>query len=390
MNGIHLPRFAFLLLIILTNHKEFYMILIKGFCCLFYFSLLIFSIGTLRAQETLNRVVTIDGLDRQFIVYLPKNFTPVESLPLLFCFHGGGDSAEGMMRGTADFRPLADNQRFIAVYPQGVIIRNDKDPEGSSNWNSRGPYDNGTDDIGFTAAIIDLLVKEYTADPNRIYACGFSLGGNFVWDLACYLGDRFSAVASVAASMWQWTLQDCSSNHRVGILSIHGTNDFYNPYDGNQYSISIDRLNEHWALINGSEEAPVTSQSAPGVTQYVWNRGEGCHTVAHYRVQNGEHVWPSFATQAIWDFVSHYKSSGLIGCSSPVELTINAYSKQNQELTITVENLPEGRFEIRSSKDGQPFHSLTADISINQNTVFPLTIPNIREDALLLQVWEKP
>ena len=104
------------------------------------------------AQNELTRSVTVDGIQRQLLVYLPQDFQPSESLPVLFCFHGGDDSAEGMMRFTADFRPLADSERFIAVYPQGLIF------EGSSHWNSEGPYDNGTDEIGFTRAMIDLLV----------------------------------------------------------------------------------------------------------------------------------------------------------------------------------------------------------------------------------------
>ena len=29
-----------------------------------------------------------------------------------------------------------------------------------------------------------------------------------MWDFASLLGDRFAAVASVAASIWQWTYDD--------------------------------------------------------------------------------------------------------------------------------------------------------------------------------------
>ena len=109
-------------------------------------------IGVIQAQQTLSRSVTVEETRREFIVYLPRNFTPAESLPVLFCFHGGDDSAEGMMRETADFRPLADSERFIAVYPRGLIF------EGATHWNSEGPYDNGTDEIGFTSAMIDPCI----------------------------------------------------------------------------------------------------------------------------------------------------------------------------------------------------------------------------------------
>jgi hypothetical protein len=54
-----------------------------------------------------------------------------------------------------------------------------------------------------------------------------------------------------------------------------------------------------------------------------------------------------------------------------------------------VKNIPEGNFEIRTSTDGQPFQPMIPGISINQNTVFPLTISKVRDDKLLLQVWKK-
>ena len=152
---------------------------IKIIRSLFFLLLLVSWVGIVQAQETLNKSVNLGGLDRQFIVYLPKKFTHTESLPVLFCFHSGGGSADGMMRFTADFRALADDQRFIVVYPQGAVIRDEKDPQGSSNWNTIGPYDNGTDDIGFTGAMIDFLEMDYAVNSSRVYACGFSLGGEF-------------------------------------------------------------------------------------------------------------------------------------------------------------------------------------------------------------------
>ncbi|MDG2487106.1 MAG: PHB depolymerase family esterase [Roseibacillus sp.] len=335
------------------------------------------------AQDVLTRSVRVDGSERQLLVYLPENFRASESLPVLLCFHGGDDSAEGMMRFTADFRPLADSERFIAVYPQGLIF------EGSSYWNSEGPYDNGTDEIGFARAMIDLLVRDYAADPTRVYACGFSLGGNLMRDLACYLGDQVAAVASVAASMWEWTLEDCSTTNRTGILSIHGTEDSYNPYNGNQHSISINSLNTHWASHNGANKSPITSTVSPGVTRYLWDKGDGCHTVEHYRIQNGPHSWPSFSKEVIWEFVSRYNISGLIGCGSEVELVIDGYNPKTRQLTLNVRNLSAGNFEIRRSSTGS-FQSFRPRIEINQDTVFPLTIPSVPRDTLLLQIWERP
>ena len=189
--------------------------------------------------------------------------------------------------------------------------------------------------------------------------------------------------------MWEWTLADCSTSDRTGILSIHGTNDFYNPYNGNQYSISIESLNSHWATLNGTTRFPATSTISRGVTRLLWDRGEGCHTVEHYRIQNGPHSWPSFSREVIWGFVSQYDSSGLIGCGSRVDLVIHEFEPATRQVSLSIRNLPTGTYEIRRYTTGS-FQSFQPRIEISEDTVFPLTIPNLPPDSLLLQVWERP
>jgi poly(3-hydroxybutyrate) depolymerase len=67
-----------------------------------------------------------------------------------------------MMRFTPDFRPLADSNQFIAVYSQSLVT--DSKGNSSTTWNNKGPYDNGTDEIGFAEAMnareIQLLARK--------------------------------------------------------------------------------------------------------------------------------------------------------------------------------------------------------------------------------------
>ena len=350
-------------------------------------TLLLFVPLASKGQQLINRTTEVQGEEREYLVYLPRGFSNAESLPVVFCFHGGDDYAESMMRFTADFRPLADQHKFIAVYPQGLVFGG----KGGSatNWNYKGPYDNGIDEIAFVESMIESVTSDYSCDHRRIFACGFSQGGNLMWDYASLLGDRFAAVASVAASMWQWTYDDFTPLEKIGVLTIHGTNDFYNPYTGNQYSISMDRLNRYWVEINGSEETASSSQYARGVTQYVWQGTEDCHSVEHFRVQGGLHDWPSFSERVIWEFFSKYDIDGLIDCREPISIKIDSYDLSRKELVVNIENLSSGNFEIRKSTGGE-FYSFDPVIDVNENTQFPLIIGNVTEQALMIQLWEKP
>ena len=272
-----------------------------------FFALLFFiSISSaLEAQQLIDRTVNVNGVTRDYLVYLPTNFNPAESLPVVFAFAGGGDLGSSFMQFQADFRPLANTERFIAVYPNPTL-----DVNGCLCWNNLGPYSTGIDELGFAEAMMDAMAADYSADPQRMFACGFSLGGSLMWDFSCYLSDRFAAVGIVAANMWEWTQSACVPAQPIGILHILGTNDFYAPYNGNQYSIATSLQNSFWSEQNQSSVNPVETPLGGGVSRFLWEEGAGCHTVEHYRIQNGDHDWPEFSVQVIWDFFSQYDLDG--------------------------------------------------------------------------------
>ena len=300
------------------------------------------------AQDLFYRSVNVGSVNRQYLVYLPDNFDPSENMPVMFHFHGGDGSPESAMKYELDFRQLADTQRFIAVYPAALL-----DNTNCTCWNNEGKYSNGIDELGFAVAMTDAIVNEFNADENRLYASGFSLGGSLMWDYACYLSDRFAGIGVIAANMWQWTENDCNSPLPIGICHILGTNDFYAPYNGNQYSISVAEQNDFWVSANGSETTPIETPLGGNVTQYLWPAGDSCHEYMHYRRQGGGHDIPSFATQAIWDFVSQYELDGITECGDTCPADINDDSYVNvSDLLFIIENWGQTNSPADINEDG--------------------------------------
>ena len=145
--------------------------------------------------------MVFDDLNREFIYYLPNNYDFSEKIPVLFNFHGGGGYAQNFIESN-DMRPIADTAQFIAVYPQGAVDYNGADPgtEPSTSWLHKAPTTHN--DIYFIEAIIDTLKTLYNIDEERVYACGYSEGGIFTYELACRLNYKFAAIASVSGSMF--------------------------------------------------------------------------------------------------------------------------------------------------------------------------------------------
>ena len=276
------------------------------------------------AQETVYGSIIHDDLEREYILYVPVDYTGTTPVPLVFNFHGYSLTATFQM-WYGDFRPIADRAGFLVVHPQGTLF------EGYTHWNVGGRFAGSTvDDVGFTEALIDYLSSEYNIDDTRIYSTGVSNGGFMSFLLACQLSERFAAIASVAGTMTPETYDDSNPQHPTPILQIHGTSDDTVPYDGNEYSKSVDVVIQYWVDYNNCNPTPIITdlpdidpEDGSTVEHVVYYDGDDGVAVEHFKVIGGGHSWPGAppvvegtnydidASEEIWSFFSRYDISGL-------------------------------------------------------------------------------
>ena len=313
------------------------------------------------AQGYISETIQYDGLTREYSIYVPASYDGTTSFPLLFNFHGGGGDIASQI-AIADMSPIADTENFIVVYPQA---RQDPSDGNSFNWIPKVP---GTfDDVPFISSLIDTIAINYEIDQNRIYACGYSLGGDMSFELACKLNSRIAAIAPVARTMQANPDSFCFPEHPTGVLTILGTDDNNSPYNGItylgiEYYLSAAATHSYWANHNNCDVNPTMSTVSPSVERYTWSTTSGCSYVEELKVIGGGHDWPgSFgnmtidASEEIWQFVSRYDINGLIECSTA---SINEYSKDNfrvypnpvnSELTIEMDLSEEKKYRIYST-----------------------------------------
>ena len=280
-------------------------------------AILTFLPAFLNAQQTLNKTMIHNDVSREYIVYIPANYSESSSVPLMLNFHGYSSNATFHMTFINDMTPIADTAGFIAIYPMGLPL-----PASTNNykhWNVGSWTESSiSDDIGFTEAIIDSIAKDYNIDLDRVYSCGYSNGGYFSFELACQLSDKIAAIGAVAGSMSMETYDACNPSHPTPVVSIHGTLDEDVYYDGgNLYesdSKSLQTVNEYWTNFNKTIAHEVISlpnintndNSTVELTSYL--NGENCSSIEHYKVIGGKHEWPgSFgnmdinSSKIIWD-----------------------------------------------------------------------------------------
>ena len=104
---------------------------------------------SISGSNTFNCDFIYDGLQREFFIYVPTILNDEASV--LFSLHGYGSYASWNMQYTG-YRSLADNNNFLAIFPQGTV----HPTKGGTHWNI-GAFTSGSsvNDLGFIQYIIN-------------------------------------------------------------------------------------------------------------------------------------------------------------------------------------------------------------------------------------------
>ncbi len=202
------------------------------------------------AVDVTTQSIVVGDVERSFRVVVPhKLWTPA---PVVFAFHGVGDSTESMA-AYSDLDHLAADNGFLLVYPSGlnaVWAATDVDPE-SPDANA---------DVQFFNALLEHIASKYNIDRRRIYLMGMSNGASFVQLIA---NARSSTVAAVVAHSGSRPRSLKNAEHPFPILLIVGSDDFsarsmqedldyYRSTGHDAELIVVDGLGHEWSTRNNS------------------------------------------------------------------------------------------------------------------------------------------
>jgi polyhydroxybutyrate depolymerase len=257
---------------------------------------------TLEAGNT-TRTIDVGGVERTFILHVPPSYDGSTRVALVFDFHGLGGSANNQLNRTG-WDDVADEEGFIAVYPQGLPRAQDGNPA----WNGGGCCTNGVgDDVGFVRAMVSSLQTEACIDARRVFASGCSNGGAMSYRLACEAADVIAAVAPVDFDcVVGGGCGNCSPSRPITEVQFRGTNDTAVPYGGANSGAQANFAN--WGEINAcmGDAAPL-QQSGDGCEAFA-SCGAGAQTVL-CTVQDGTHCgsYGSFdIARVAWDILKNH------------------------------------------------------------------------------------
>lgn len=132
----------------------------------------------------INKTITIDGLTRRHVVYVPHDYDATKTWPLILFLHGAGERGDdGLLQTQVGLPDAIRNhpERFPAI----VVI-----PQCPADkfWDSILPE---------LDAVLDSAIESYSIDEKRVYLTGLSMGGYGCWTWGADNLDRFAAILPV-------------------------------------------------------------------------------------------------------------------------------------------------------------------------------------------------
>ncbi len=240
--------------------------------------------------------IQVKHMTRQYFLY----YRPVspEPVPLLIVLHAGDTQVSNARK--LEFEALADRDHFAIVYPKAI---NQKWADGRrTDFTRNNPR---VDDVAFLRELIDSLIQQRIADPQRIYVTGLSDGGIMAYRAGCEMADRVAAIASVSASMPLGYNYICHPSTALPVLAINGTADAIMPWAGGQVRIGgatrdygaiipVSDTLAFWkrkASCKDNEKLETLAEDKSTAMTAIKHSWEGCD-VRQYEIRGGGHGWP--------------------------------------------------------------------------------------------------
>lgn len=186
--------------------------------------------------------ITVDGKTRKYWLYVPASVEGQENVPVVFSLHGRFGTDDPNDPGKPLFTSLAEEKKFIVVYPQGRDAEKDKADYPGDDWKEGFGGTTGWEATGkenadtkFIKALVDKIQADYktrnatnsniSVDPKKFYLCGFSMGGMMTYACAKVLNGTFAAYGSCSGYPLNEFHMNLATENPIPFIHLHGNQD---------------------------------------------------------------------------------------------------------------------------------------------------------------------
>lgn len=261
------------------------------------------------------------GIDRQYLVYIPAAYRGSAKLPVVVAYHGASTSMRNYFENTLWYN-IADEKGIMLVFPESTLVPvpgtlggGEANPTAyRALWQVENPALKLTDAV-YANDLLDHLAANYSqVDESRIYCTGHSMGCM----MTHYLGStdvshRFAAMGATSGPLMA---RETTGTQIVPMLHTMAEYDMWS-YDLQKDGTMTTNAVDMWLIRNGfATEENVAEVRKSGASEsstsgrwnnFVWKNEAGQPLFRYIWVQGKDHVNLPAENQLIWDeWFSHF------------------------------------------------------------------------------------
>lgn len=170
------------------------------------------------------------GKEMEYALFVPSTYDKEKKSPLMVALHGLGSNPQQIIRyrGLTD---LAEKHGYIVVAPMGynsggwygqpIPFKAKKvEPENLSELSEKDVMN-----------VLEIVKKDYTIDPDRIYLMGHSMGGGGTWHLGIKYPDIWAGLAPIAPAIFS-PATEVEKIKKTPVILVQGAKDNLVPVAG--------------------------------------------------------------------------------------------------------------------------------------------------------------
>lgn len=206
-----------------------------------------------------NHSMTVNGVNRWYLLRLPENYNNSQPYRLIFTLHAAGGTADQVANGVGGYLgwyglPPLVNDMSSAIFVSLNAL--------SKNW-----YEKVPDGLTFISNIVNDAKAQLCIDEGLDFATGLSSGAEMLYSIGCSMAKTFRGLASLSGNN---AFPCVGGKDPIAFYGQHGVSD-------NVLPISDARdERDQFVRNNGCTIVPISSATTPAV-------GSGTHVKTVYK-----------------------------------------------------------------------------------------------------------
>lgn len=248
------------------------------------------SEGCGKAARSVPDSVTVNGVERPFLLDTPRRYVSHDPFPLIVAFHGRTNSNEKVR---SYYGLDSEAEGYFVAYPAGM-----QTDESRYSWSDPGDKIGTLRDVALFDAMVEKIADTYCVDLDRIYVVGHSLGAWMANSVACARGGAVRASATVGGDSM---IAPCAGPSAAFLM--------HNPNDTLASFHSTERARDLRLETNACEaESAKTKPAAFGCMKYAGCDGGNDVVWCPHEINEDRfgafypHQWPEGTAEAIMSF----------------------------------------------------------------------------------------